>query len=53
MGIAAGGTANFAKNKVDAAFIGTIRKVGRMRTQRRKGQAVSNEFTEEERKEME
>ncbi len=53
LGIAAGGTANFAKNKVDAAFIGTIKKVGRMRTQRRKGQAVSNEFTEEERKEME
>ena len=52
MGIAAGGTANFAKNKVDAAFIGTIKKVGRMRTQRRKGQAVSNDFTDEERQEM-
>ena len=52
LGIAAGGTANFAKNKVDEAFIGTIKKVGRMRTQRRKGQDVSNEFTEEERKEM-
>ena len=52
MGIAAAGTANFAKNKVDAAFIGTIKKVGRMRKQQRKGQAVSNDFTDEERKDM-
>jgi len=52
MGIAAAGTANFAKDKVDAAFIGTIRKVGRMRTQRRKGQAVNNRFTDEERQQM-
>jgi len=52
MGIAAAGTANFAKNKVDAAFVGTIRKVGRMRTQRRKGQAVNNSFTDEERQQM-
>jgi hypothetical protein len=52
LGIPVVGTANFAKNKVDAAFIGTIKKVGRMRTQHRKGQAVSNEFTEEERKNM-
>jgi len=48
LGIEVVGTANFAKNKVDAAFIGTIKKVGQMRTQRRKGQAVRNEFTEEE-----
>ena len=33
--------------------VNTFKKVGRMRTQRRTGQAVSNEFTEEERKEME
>ena len=32
MGIAASGAATFAKKKIDAAFIGTIRKVGRMRT---------------------
>ena len=37
MGIAASGAANFAKGKVDAAFVGTVRKVSRMRTQRRKG----------------
>jgi hypothetical protein len=35
LGIEVVGTANFAKNKVDAAFIGTIKKVGQMRTQRR------------------
>ena len=52
MGIAANGTANFAKNKVDAAFFGTIKKIGRMRTQRHKGQAVSNDFTDEERQDM-
>lgn len=52
MGIAASGAANFAKNKVDAAFVGTIRKVGRMRTQRRTGQAVSNDFTDDERQQM-
>jgi hypothetical protein len=52
MGIAASGAANFAKHKVDAAFTGTIRKVGRMRTQQRKGQAVSNDFTDEERQDM-
>jgi hypothetical protein len=53
LGIARGGTANFAKGKVRQAFIGTAKNIGRMRTQRRKGQAVTNEFTEEERKEME
>jgi hypothetical protein len=53
LGVAAGGTADFAKKKALAAFIATTKKVGRMRTQRSKGQAVSNEFTEEERKEME
>jgi hypothetical protein len=53
MGIAAGGTANFAKKKALAAFMVTTKKVNRMRTQRSKGQAVSNEFTDEERKETE
>jgi hypothetical protein len=52
MGIAACGVANYAADKVMAAFVGTSKKVARMRTQRRAGQAVSNEFTEEERKEM-
>jgi len=52
LGIAAGGTANFAKDKAGAAFAGTTNKVARMRTQRRTGQAVSNDFTEEEREEM-
>ena len=37
MGIAAGGAATFAKHKVDVVFVGTIRKVGRMRTQQAKG----------------
>jgi hypothetical protein len=53
LGIAAGGAANFSKDKVLAAFAGTTKNVARMRTQRSKGQAVSNEFTDEERKEME
>ena len=52
IGIAASGAASFAKNKVGEAFVGTIRKVGRMRTQQRQGQAVSNDFTDEERKKM-
>jgi len=52
MGIAANGAANFAKSKVDAAFVGTVRKVSRMRTQQSKGQPVSNDFTDQERKGM-
>ena len=52
MGIHASGVANYKSDKVMAAFVGTSRKVSRMRTQRGTGQAVSNEFTEEERKEM-
>ena len=52
MGIDAAGVANYAPDKVMAAFVGTSKKVVRMRTQRRAGQTVSNEFTEEERKEM-
>ena len=51
-GIAAAGTANFAKDKARAAFAGTTRKVARPRTQRRTGQAASNDFTEEEREDM-
>lgn len=52
MGIDAAGAANYSTEKVMAAFVGTSKKVARMRTQRRTGQKVSNEFTEEERKEM-
>ena len=52
MGIAAGGAANFVKSKVDAAFVGTVRKVSRMRTQQSKGQPVNNSFTDEERQKM-
>jgi hypothetical protein len=52
MGIDAAGVANYKPDKVMAAFIGTARKVSRMRTQHRGGQAVSNDFTDEERKEM-
>jgi hypothetical protein len=52
MGIAACGVANYAPDKVMAAFVGTAQKVARMRKQRRAGQTVNNEFTEEERKQM-
>lgn len=52
IGIHAGGAANFAFSKVDAAWAGTARKVLRMRSQRSAGETVRNEFTEEERKEM-
>lgn len=52
MGIHVSGVANYAPDKVMAAFVGTAQKVSRMRTQRRGGQAVSNDFTEEERKAM-
>jgi hypothetical protein len=53
IGIQLCGVANFAIDKAAAAFVGTSKKVNRMRTQRRAGQAVSNTFTDEERKEME
>ena len=52
MGIAAAGVANFAMDKMAAAFAGTRGKVSRMRKQRREGETVSNEFTEEERGKM-
>jgi hypothetical protein len=53
IGIQSCGVANFALDKAASAFAGTAKKVSRMRTQRRAGQAVSNAFTDEERKEME
>lgn len=52
MGIDASGVANYAADKVMAAFVGTSKKVARMRTQRQTGETVNNEFTTEERKEM-
>jgi len=52
MGIRASGVAKYSPDKVMAAFKGTAQQVARMRTQRAKGQAVSNDFTEEERKQM-
>ena len=52
MGIAAAGVANFAMDKMAAAFAGTGGKVSRMRKQRRAGEAVSNELTEEEHEKM-
>lgn len=52
MGIAAAGVANFAMDKMVAAYAATGEKVSRMRQQHRVGEAVSNEFTEEERGKM-
>ena len=52
MGMRAGGVANFAMDKVGAAYEMTSRKVSRMRGQKRAGQEVLDEFTDEERKGM-
>ncbi len=52
MGIAAAGTANFAKHKVAAAYGATAAKVSRMRQQRRESGEVLNDFTAEEREDM-
>ena len=52
MGIDAGGVANFALDKMAAAYAATGGKVSRMRKQRRAGETVSNEFTDEERGKM-
>lgn len=52
MGIDAAGVANYALHKVAAAYGATSDKVARMRAKRRRREAVSNEFTEEERKRM-
>ncbi len=52
MGIDAAGAANYAPAKVMAAFDGTAKKVNRMRQQRGANQTVSNNFTEQERKDM-
>jgi len=52
LGIAVAGAANFSKQNVAAAYGATAAKVTRMRKQRRDGEAVVNEFTIQERKEM-
>jgi hypothetical protein len=52
MGIAAAGVANFAMDKMAAAFAGTAGKVSRMRQQSRAKETISNEFTDEERGKM-
>ena len=52
MGIQAAGAANYAMNKVAAAYGATISKVGRMRAQARAGETVDNAFTGEEREQM-
>ena len=52
IGIDAGGVARYDKQKVDAAYRGTSRKVARMRAMRRSNQAVCNDFTDEEREDM-
>ena len=52
MGIHAAGVADYADDKVAAAYMATGDKVARMRAQRRAGEDVSNEFTDEERDQM-
>ncbi len=53
MGMAAAGIANFSTDKVAAAYQATSAKVARMRKQTSVAEAVSNEFTTEEREQME
>lgn len=52
MGMDAAGAANFSKDKIAAAYGHTGAKVARMRRQRSQGDAVVNEFTPEERQDM-
>jgi hypothetical protein len=52
MGVAAAGIANFAVDKVAVAWVGTSGKVARMRKQSMANETVSNEFTDEERRQM-
>ncbi|HJN08867.1 MAG TPA: hypothetical protein QF564_09265 [Pirellulaceae bacterium] len=52
MGIHAAGVADYAADRVAAAYMATGGKVARMRAQRRAGGNVSNEFTDEERGQM-
>lgn len=52
LGVASAGIADFSADKVAATYAAVGQKVGRMRGQRFAQQAVSNEFTEEEREQM-
>ena len=52
MGIHAAGVADYADDKVAAAYMATGGKVARMRAQSLAGGDVSNEFTDEERDQM-
>ncbi|NNE00551.1 MAG: VWA domain-containing protein [Pirellulaceae bacterium] len=52
LGIAAGGAATFAKQKVRAAYRGTSSNVARMRQQTMCGEAVQNQYSESELREM-
>ena len=52
MGFDAAGVADYAANKVAAAYMATGGKVARMRAQRSAGETVSNKFTDEERDQM-
>jgi hypothetical protein len=52
LGMAASGAANFSRNKVAAAYRATSAKVARMRRQTVDNMPVANEFTIEERDEM-
>lgn len=52
MGMQAAGTANFAMNKVGAAYKAAGAKLARMRKQTREGETVRNEFTDQEREDM-
>jgi len=52
LGIAAGATANFSKQRSRQAFEMTSRKAARMRMERAAGNEVDNAFTDEEREEM-
>jgi hypothetical protein len=52
IGIDAAGVANWKLDKIAAAYGAAGSKVRRMRAQRRSNEPVSNEFTDEEREEM-
>ena len=52
LGIHASGTADYAMHKAAAAYMATGSKVARMRAQRRAGDTVKNDFTDEEREAM-
>jgi len=52
MGMQAGAVASYSMDKVGEAYGAMSQKISRMRSQHRKGEEVSDEFTDEERKKM-